>query len=103
MNVASASHRTLWQNTVGKDFSDPSSIRSLEAPHTADSNVPLEVCLTSDLDSSIERNPLESGNLFRASNRHRGPFSKAKFWLVANHGIARLRRTGLKPFSLYDS
>ena len=30
------SDRTLWDNTVGEDFSDLSSFRSPEAPHTSD-------------------------------------------------------------------
>ena len=30
------SDRTLWQNTIGKDFSDLSSLRSPEASHTSD-------------------------------------------------------------------
>ena len=34
MTVAGVLDRSLWQNTVGKDFSDPSSFRSPEAPHT---------------------------------------------------------------------
>ena len=33
MTVASVSDRTLWDNTIGKDFSDPFSFRSPEAPH----------------------------------------------------------------------
>ena len=36
MTVACVSDRTLWDNTVGKDFSEPSSFRSPEASHTSD-------------------------------------------------------------------
>ena len=42
MTVAGVPHRTLWQNTVGKDFSDASNLRSPEAPQTADTNAPLK-------------------------------------------------------------
>ena len=78
MTVAGVPDRTLWQNTVGKDFSDPSFFTSPEVLHTADTNVlrlasGYESCLTSVIDSSTERNPLEPENFFKASNRHRGP------------------------------
>ena len=45
MTVAGVTHRTLWQITVGKDFSDPSGFTSPEAPHTADADVAPDVSL----------------------------------------------------------
>jgi hypothetical protein len=110
MTVAGVPHRTLWQITVGKDSSDPSSFRSPEAPHTADNDFEPEV-------SPVVVNPSWQVYLIRASREihwnletsswhptdtvDRSTFSNSG--LLHTTGLQDSGALGSKPFSLHDS